>query len=69
MQLVGKRGGEEVFDSRAALIGAQIAPRGFPLTVLDVQHVARLVKRHAQRGEPLVLHQHQEMLLRQIGGR
>jgi len=34
MQLVGKRGGEEVFDSRAALIGAQIAPRGFALTVL-----------------------------------
>ena len=41
MQLVGKRGGEEGFDSRAALIGAQIAPRGFALTVLDAQHVAR----------------------------
>ena len=69
MQLFGKRGGEEVFDSRAALIGAQIAPRGFALTVLDALHVARLVSRRAQRGEPLVLHQHQEMLLRQIGRR
>ena len=64
-----KERGEEVFNSHAAFIGAQIATRGFALTVLDAQHVARLVKRRAQRGEPLVLHQHQEMLLRQIGGR
>ena len=66
-QFVGAIVGEEVFNRRPAVGGAQVAARGFALAEPDAEHVGLVVERGAQAGEPLVLHQHEKMLLGEIG--
>ena len=47
---------------------AQVAARCLAALPMDGQRVAGLVVVGAQRGQPLVAHQHQEALLGEIGG-
>ena len=53
----------------AAFRGAQVAARRLAAVCVDGQRMAGLVVIGAQRGQPLVPHQHQEALLGKIGGR
>lgn len=68
-QLVRAIGGEKPLDRRAAVFGAQVAARGLAAIPYDPQRVARLVVIGAQRGEPILAHQHEEADLREIGRR
>ena len=61
--------GEEVFDRGAAVGGAQVAADRSARQCVIVSMWLVWSKRGAQAREPLILHQHQEVRLRQIGGR
>jgi len=65
-QFVGAECGEVLLDRRSTFRGPQIAARGVAPIPHDRQNVATLIENRAQRGEALVAHQHEEMLLAEV---
>ncbi len=58
-------GRQELLDHLPAELRLQRAARNLPSVAEQRQHVARLVESEAEAGEPLMLHQLQEMRFRQ----
>ena len=62
-------GRHELFDQRAAELGAQVAARHLFAAAADGERVSCVVEFGGERRQPLVAHQHQEGDLRQVLGR
>ena len=68
-ELIGAVPGKEILDGGATLWRSQVAMRRLGTLPVDRQCVGPLIELGSKCGEALVAHQHQEPLLREIGGR